>query len=162
MIKKITVITVSWLLVLLSMLIIFNFSNESSEKSSETSKGVVVQVLDVVMEEEKITPPVIKKYQFPIRKIAHFGIYMLLGFCMYSAFEKSFKVKFWINLSLSFVCCVLYAISDEFHQNFSEGRGPSPTDVLIDSSGALVGILIFIGLQCFYNQIILKKLNRSR
>ena len=75
--KKIVIITASWILVLLTMLIIFNFSKETSSKSSETSKDVVVDVLDVVMDKEDITPPVIKKFQFPIRKIAHFSVFML-------------------------------------------------------------------------------------
>ena len=34
--------------------------------------------------------------------------------------------------------CILYAAGDEFHQSFTEGRGPSPVDVAIDSAGALL------------------------
>ena len=158
MTKKVVVIVLSWLLVLATMLIIYNFSSETSTKSSKTSSQVVVQVLDVVMEKEDITPPVVKKFQIPFRKLAHFGIFMLLGFCMYSAYEKSFKIKLWINAVLSLVSCVLYAISDEFHQKFTDGRANSIKDVLIDSSGSCIGILLFIGLNFVY----IKYLNKKR
>lgn len=156
---KIAIITISWLMVLLTMIMIFNFSSENAVQSTKTSENVVVQVLDIVMDKEDITPPVIKKYQFPIRKAAHFGIYMLLGFCMISAFEKSFKLKLWLNSVLSVLACVIYAISDEFHQNFSSGRGPQVRDVLIDSAGALVGTLVFLGLFFLYFKVILPKIN---
>ena len=34
--------------------------------------------------------------------------------------------------------CVLYAAGDEFHQSFTEARGPSLVDVGIDTAGALL------------------------
>ena len=42
----------------------------------------------------------------------------------------------------SFLFSVLYASSDEFHQTFVVGRDGNIVDVLIDSSGTLVGILL--------------------
>ncbi len=159
--KNKIIVIFSWLLVLASMLIIYYFSEETADKSKVTSEGVIVQILDIFMDKEEITPPVIKKYQFPIRKAAHFGIYILLGFCMLSAFEKTFKIKIWLNIVFSLISCVLYAISDEIHQNFSAGRGPSPKDVLIDSAGALCGILIFTALLAILHKIE-KHLKRSR
>ena len=159
--KNKLIVIFSWLLVLASMLMIYNFSAENAETSTATSEGVIVQILDIFMDKEEITPPVIKKYQFPIRKAAHFGIYILLGFCMLSAFEKTFKIKIWLNIVFSLISCVLYAISDEIHQNFSAGRGPSPKDVLIDSAGALCGILIFWALFAMLHKIE-KHLKRSR
>ena len=35
----------------------------------------------------------------------------------------------------------LYAASDEFHQGFVAGRGPSIVDVTIDSAGVIAGVL---------------------
>jgi VanZ family protein len=39
--------------------------------------------------------------------------------------------------------CILYAVADELHQLFVPGRAASPVDVLIDTGGALLGILLF-------------------
>lgn len=158
--KNKIIIVLSWALVLLTMLIIFNFSAETSEESSRTSSDVVEQVLGIFMEKEEITPPVVKKYQFPIRKAAHFGIYMLLGFCMLSAFDKTLRIKAILNVLLSVVTCILYAISDEIHQSFSFDRAPQALDALIDSIGAIVGVFAFMGFLLVYKKLGVAKHNR--
>ena len=38
--------------------------------------------------------------------------------------------------------CALFAASDEFHQSFVKTRTPSVRDVLLDVTGALLGLLI--------------------
>ena len=38
---------------------------------------------------------------------------------------------------------IAYAISDEVHQHFVPGRVGSPVDVLIDSVGVAVGVLLW-------------------
>ena len=43
---------------------------------------------------------------------------------------------------LALIVCALYAASDEFHQCFSDGRGPSPIDVMIDTVGASIALLL--------------------
>ena len=154
--NKLVIIT-SWALVVATMAIIFIFSSQNADSSSSLSQSVVVEILDIVMDKEDITPSVIKKYHFPIRKLAHFGIYMLLGFCMINAFNKSFKLKKWLIILLSIVASGLYAVSDEIHQNFTAGRGPGLVDVLIDTGGAVVGISLFILFIFLYNKIFNKK-----
>ena len=114
-------------------------------------------MLDIVLPKDEITPEVVKKYQFPFRKAAHFGIYMLLGFSLANAFLSTVKGKKYISYICALACGILYAILDEWHQNFSDGRGPSARDVLIDSSGALVGILIFVLFMYIFNRIKSKK-----
>jgi VanZ family protein len=44
------------------------------------------------------------------------------------------------TLALAFLLAVLYAISDEVHQTFVPGRNGSPVDVLIDATGAVLGL----------------------
>jgi len=39
--------------------------------------------------------------------------------------------------------CFAYAVSDEFHQYFVPGRGPRWGDVMLDSFGAALGIIIY-------------------
>ena len=36
----------------------------------------------------------------------------------------------------------LYAVTDEFHQSFVPGRYPDVRDVLVDTAGALVAVLL--------------------
>ena len=48
---------------------------------------------------------------------------------------------------------VTYAASDEFHQSFVPGRGPSIIDVGIDSLGVLTGILIVLIIISIYRAL---------
>lgn len=79
---------------------------------------------------------------FILRKLAHIIEYFILVFLLYRAFKGSFRLSsfylaFWPSL-LTF----LYAASDEAHQAFVPTRGPSITDVLVDSLGIVVFIFI--------------------
>lgn len=44
------------------------------------------------------------------------------------------------QLFYSLVLAILYACSDEWHQKFTPGRTSSVRDVLIDTTGAIVGL----------------------
>ena len=155
--KEKIILIASWLCVLLTMVMIFCFSAEDAEKSSQTSAGVIEDVLDTVLPEDQVTPELVKKLQFPFRKLAHFGIFMLLGFCLSNAFEKTIRKKWYISYPCALICGILYAISDEWHQNFSSGRGPAFKDVLIDSAGVIIGIAVFVLFICIFKSIKAKK-----
>lgn len=47
------------------------------------------------------------------------------------------------NITFSLAICLAYAISDEINQLFVPGRGGEVKDDIIDSDGALVGILVY-------------------
>ena len=68
-----------------------------------------------------------------LRKIAHILEYSILAILSMRNFNNK---KLFV-----FVATLIYAISDEIHQKFVPGRGPSPKDVLIDSLGIILGIM---------------------
>lgn len=156
--KRILFIILSWLLVFATMLIIYNFSEQNADKSAQTSGGVVKDVLDVVMPEEEITEEVIKKYQTPFRKLAHFGIFMLLGFSLANAYRFTINMKSMYVYLISWGTTILYAIFDELHQGYIEGRGPQLKDVIIDSFGGLIGICSFALMIYVFNKFYNKKI----
>lgn len=158
---KIIKIILSWVAVIASVFMICNFSMEDSTESTETSSGLIKDVLEVVMPEEEITPEVIKKYQLPVRKIAHFGIYMLLGFCLGNAFVNTTPLKLYFNLGISLISLFAFSVFDEMIiQSATKGRGPAFTDCLIDTAGGFLGILTFC-LILFIKIRILSKKNPS-
>jgi VanZ family protein len=132
----------SWGTVLLWMLLIFFFSSQPAHDSNELSKGITRSIKEVV---EKITPEeevfTFDDFNHKVRKNAHFFIYLVLGLLVLNALKKSRVIGF-KRLLMGFIICVLYAITDEIHQLFVPGRGAQVRDVMIDSSGALVGILL--------------------
>ena len=68
------------------------------------------------------------------RKIIHFGEYALLCFLWWRAFREVTNPR--RAALLAFVAASAYAITDEYHQTFVEGRHGTPVDWLIDSAGA--------------------------
>jgi VanZ like family len=46
------------------------------------------------------------------------------------------------NIIVAFVLCVLFAVSDEYHQTFVPGRGGTWSDVAIDSIGISLAALV--------------------
>ena len=136
--------TIFAVLLVLWMGFIFSMSCENAEKSSNTSGQTIRVVLSVVPEFEKqpeeVKVNIIEKLQFIVRKSAHFIGYMILGILasglilQYENINKKYP--------LAFLICVIYAISDEIHQLFVPGRAGQIRDVLIDSAGSLLGIIL--------------------
>lgn len=96
-----------------------------------------------------------------MRKIAHFSIYLALGASLANAFRSLNPREFpYLKaIILSFVLAILSAIIDECHQNFIQGRNGNPTDVCIDSLGALTGICLFTVIFCLIKQRIRRAKN---
>ena len=117
------------------MIFIFMMSNANGNDSSAQSNVLVDLVINLVhINKETLS--------FLIRKASHMSEYAILLALLYYALSKTFTYKY--NLLLSFIFAFLYACSDEFHQLFIPGRSGQFRDVLIDSSGALIMLLIII------------------
>ena len=77
-----------------------------------------------------------------LRKIAHMTEYAVLFLLSRRALAATFPLWQARTICLAAIAfSVLYAMSDEFHQSFVPGRGPSLIDVDIDTVGALFGYL---------------------
>lgn len=84
-------------------------------------------------------------YHSYVRKLAHFVEYAVLAFWASRAFSNSsVKIlqKFWYVFS--FLLVVIIAAIDETNQSFTASRTGSIYDVLLDASGGLAMILIFL------------------
>ncbi|WP_010647642.1 VanZ family protein [Oceanobacillus massiliensis] len=82
--------------------------------------------------------------EFFIRKGAHVTVFFLLACFFCIALKKTTKLDLSRILAWSFLLTVLFAVSDEWHQGMTPNRTPYAGDVLLDSLGAaLAMILIF-------------------
>jgi VanZ family protein len=70
------------------------------------------------------------------RKLIHLGEYALLCFLWWRALASVTSPR--RAALLAFVLASGYAVTDELHQTFVEGRHGTPVDWLIDSAGAAV------------------------
>ncbi|MBF0715779.1 VanZ family protein [Gemella palaticanis] len=106
-------------------ILIFYFSHQTGEQSSQISDSII------------------------IRKMGHFLEYAALGFFttsflsnLYCVFKNKMKCFF-----ISFIFVFLYACSDEIHQTFIPNRSGNFIDVIIDSVGGVIGILVSIKIK---------------
>lgn len=137
-----------WIPSLVMMYVIFGFSTETGTESSGLSMRVgraVVSTVDdffnIDMSEEDISLKA-ENMQLIIRKGAHMTEYFVLCLMVLIAVTKSIKVYGKSRYLLAGSIVFIYACTDELHQYFVPGRDGRFSDVLIDSAGALIAILI--------------------
>lgn len=150
--KKNLIITFLLLFVLLWMGTIFYLSSMNTNESNGRSKVIVSDIVEIV---GKIThreytlkekEALVEKFNKPIRKCAHASVYFVLSIlvlnfllALHSNLEKKYVLVFFMTIFI----CFLFALTDEYHQTFVYGRTGQFSDVLIDTSGALIATSIF-------------------
>lgn len=142
MVKKV----VLWALVILCMALIFSFSAQGADDSMDLSDGLLYDILNFLHIE--LSLEVVTFLRVFIRKVAHFSIYMLLGVLSYMLFKVGYEKREKFSALYAILMCAAYAITDEVHQIFVPGRSGMIRDVLIDSAGAMCGIVL-AGLVCW-------------
>ena len=123
--------------------LIFFFSNQNGELSNQNS-GLVVNIVNSFLRlfNSNIDISNYPVTVFIIRKLAHMFLYFVLYLITYYMMYQ-FKIEKRKSLALLF--CFFYAITDEIHQLFIVERSGKITDVLIDTSGAMIAWgLIFL------------------
>lgn len=135
--------------------IIFGFSSQNSTQSAGISRKItnviITNIKSIEEKDDASKEEILSKIEHIIRKIAHFSIYTLVGILLMSLC-KTYNLKEFDRFSISLISGLIYASSDEIHQAFVPGRGPMLTDVLIDTSGVTVGILLVIVIFKIYKK----------
>jgi VanZ family protein len=91
-----------------------------------------------------MSPETIALVHFIVRKCAHVSEYAILALLLLRAaiFMTNLKRSLATLYVSVWVGCFLVAATDEFHQAFVASRGASATDVMTDSAGAILGLVI--------------------
>jgi len=142
-----------WICAIMWMYVIYMFSAFDGGQSAEMSAGVTMTVINIFYDDfdtysEERQLEIVDNVHFYVRKTAHFLEYAMLAMIYMLLIIVYDKLKSFRHL-WAVLFTALYACTDEFHQGFVAGRGPSWVDVGIDTTGALFGtlalsILIFI------------------
>ena len=123
------------------MAIIFKLSAQPGEQSNLLSTKVTTIIVSLAQQFRSDVN--VLSLNYLIRKCAHFLAYLVLGIIVLFAMRRiGFSGKKGILWTL--LICISYAITDELHQGVVPGRTPKLMDVLIDSSGASLGISIYV------------------
>ena len=132
-----TLLLVAW------MAVIYMFSAQNGQASTNTSNAVIqtiYNILNYVLNMNILFSEFVIKSGHFIRKLAHFSEFFILGVLAVVTIKEYIANRF---VLYSIIFCGVYALSDELHQLFVDSRACSLTDVCIDISGALLGILLY-------------------
>lgn len=135
------------LLLLGTFYIIFGFSSQDGEKSGSISRRITEKIatfIPQIQKENEIEKEnIMNTMERIIRKMAHFSIYTLVGLLL-MALVSTYNIKEKNRLIITLTTGIIYASSDEIHQSFVPGRSPMITDIVIDTMGVILGILLII------------------
>ena len=131
-----------WLPVVIWMVIIFSASSDTmSSQHSSRIIGPVVRWLFPHLSEQRVDQIV-----FAIRKCAHLTEYAVLAVLFWRAVHKPVgkdaRPWRWAEAGFAVLFVAVYAASDEIHQLFVPHREGRVTDVMIDTAGAVIGLLL--------------------
>ena len=143
---------ISWLLVIIWMIIIFVLSNTPAKVSTKDSKQVIENTIVVSTNitnnvgitnyhpTESELKKLVKKLNGPLRETMHSVEYLILAILLLIALNNSnIKKKYLISIAI----CFIYCLTDEYHQTFISGRAFELKDILLDTIGASLGLLIY-------------------
>ena len=132
-----------WLPPVLWMVIIFSASADSH--SYEHSSRFIEPLLRWLF--PHMSQARVEQIHHMFRKCCHLGEYAVLGSLLWRAIRKPDKKNprpwNWIETGLALSIVFFYAATDEFHQIFVPTRTPLISDVLIDTAGGAIGLVLF-------------------
>lgn len=143
--RKKWVSILSAILLLLLYVMIFSFSEQDGAESGSLSHLISQKCVELFNAlaggnwTEVFKESLVNYFENPIRKLAHFAEYALMGVLLYGVWRpwKERSVKLYL-LIVSWV--LVSAAGDEIHQLFVPGRYGSAADVLLDTCGGGFGL----------------------
>lgn len=142
--------SLSLLLIILWAIIIFGFSSMSGTTSNGMSKGILSNTIEktkilpeheLTVEKKEDPLSLFNKIHYYFRKTAHFSEYLILSLLLINHL-RFYKIKRMFLLTIGI--CFIVSILDELNQMFTFDRSSLLTDCLLDTFGAIVGVLIAI------------------
>lgn len=122
------------------MLFIFGWSTDAG--SAEHTRSTLERILSSLPFLRDLPQEQILAVDYGIRKAAHIFEYTVLSLLAFRAIRQDrggFRdIDAWGPLLIG----VLYASTDEYHQSFVATRWPTVGDVLYDTFGAMIGVVI--------------------
>ena len=122
------------------MAVIFSLSTEAgSTRHTSRVLGAVLRWFN-----PNISDAAIQRVQTVVRKGSHMTEYAILALLLWRAVRKPARGDkgswSWREGALALAIAVLFAVSDEWHQSRVAERQGRLSDVLIDASGAVLGL----------------------
>ncbi|WP_102344810.1 VanZ family protein [Bacillus sp. Marseille-P3661] len=130
-----------WMLVIIWCGLIFTITESPRFTGENTKKAIVTTVHKTTYSTKLDSPSVINKINKIMRKSGHFLGFGVLALLLWRALSPNRY-----SLLLAWLFATVYAMTDEYHQAFVIDRTSSIKDVMIDSAGAAVFLIVFYGI----------------
>jgi len=123
-------------------ILIFMFSQQPVHMSRELSIDVTAAIIKLIRLWDPDYTYTVSDLHKLVRKCAHVMLYFVFGMLLLHALSIR-KGPTPRLMLLTGLACLAYAITDEWHQLYVPGRGAQWQDVIIDTAGAILGILLY-------------------
>lgn len=133
--------TISFIIIILIIVFIWSNSYQAKADSVQLSMFFTTNIQPLLIKFG--FHPNLKIMDTYVRKLAHLTEFMALGAIIYYTFKQVFKTQI-AKKSILLAFCI--ASLDEVIQIYTPGRTATITDVLLDTTGSIIGILIIKGL----------------
>lgn len=162
----------SFLPAIFMMYVIFSFSSQTGTDSSSLSyevSEIIIEAADEAFDMEWTSAQKsanIQSIHPYVRKLAHVTEYFLLAVSVsFPLYVYGIRGIWLVILAGGF--CVAFACLDEYHQSFVAGRTATSRDVMIDSIGIFIGVILvrivcFIGRKTIFRPLAKKKKKRKK
>jgi len=124
---------VAWMLVI-------SFASTDLMSAAHTSRFIVPFFTWLIPE---ISEPALATIQLLLRKAAHVTEYAILAGLLARALFYGCGGAALSAFLQPLLIASCYAVLDEFHQSFVASRTASPFDVIIDTCGAIIGLVLY-------------------
>lgn len=131
--EKYTPLLIYAIVTILWVGVIFSFSLQTGDESSELSGGIVDMIVNFLFPNGFAYMDLL---EFLIRKCAHFTEYFILGVLVLQTLKQTRCPR---KVLVCALFCICVASCDESIQLFTGGRSGQITDVMLDSTGAVCG-----------------------
>lgn len=133
-----------WLTTLLWMLAIFLLSSQDGEQTAKASGGMAQTTAELLYQQP--TEQQVDQVHVVLRKVAHIGLFFILGLLSYAAAANTLgrkrPNKRWPSLILALALTSLYGFFDEWHKQFIAGRHFDIGETILNIVCGLVGVLV--------------------
>lgn len=134
-----------FLLLIVWLFIIYILSNQNGQISGGNSISIIKMILNFCYEifdiSKESLPSVLNMIHNPIRELAHAFEYFVLSFLVLKNLIN-FKIKE-NKYIVTLIFCFVYAVFDEIHQLFIDGRAFQYLDIMMDMIGATTFVIIY-------------------
>ena len=128
---------IKWMMVAVWLILIFSFSSQPGDISNGNNRFIISIFKTWGLNLDSILGNLAN---FLVRKAGHLTEYFILCLLLMNALQENFSFK--RSAFMAIVCVFLSASSDEFHQAFIPGREARIRDVMIDTSGGAIALIL--------------------